>query len=527
MSEQVLQQIQKNYEEQRSSCNLPRPIVRYRKDVRTELFECKYHANELHLRASNSLSAAYALSLASVSARAGYLGEWVGKWQAPYSLRPILLHGDQALRLPSGGLCSIPHHLLSVLENKESLLNWVTRLVSFGYNAVLFAMDPTSQIEPITAPFQSFMKQLQEYGLSIGVQPVLSDEPMEPQLRRLLRDLPSIDFIYWPHAMDAALGLTALQRREWTQCDTALWYAQQIERLLPAQTRMIFSLLAKDEAEALQQSYWITDLGNQLDPSSILAFPALSGPYEQSHLPLHPYWYCLQRATVPLGIPLLPIANAGGIGLGEGYWPVLTTQLVNSIVPRMRRHRFCGLGVLSSGLPRKDGFAAANLWVWGGVQWRPISGEHLAEAWFDGLRPDLNIQQHQVTLQYAWEAVRVLSELKSDTRQKEVFAAIERILPWVSQVNKQTDLVPKGEEGWVGQSTMTDYLRFYVRDLCHLIDAAFDSLRLPSPFPVSESNSLAGIWTAPEKNIIRPTKQPRFDADDPRMTLVFHENRVI
>lgn len=534
MKKTILQHIQKAYEASREDKGLPSAILRYRREMQQEAFTCQYHAGEVHIHASNERTAAYALSLIPMYAQAGHLGELAESWQAALPVRPLLLVGDQLVAISDEVACFFPVHLIPLIDDTEEAIgNWAAELVSLGYNAVIFTKaTQVADSSSFTGNFARFVSVLQNLGLAVGIQPTSNPSrilSVQQLVRRTMQQFPAINYLYWVHNSLNMEQLTVLQKRRFTSYELALQEVQQIETLLPNNCRLIFCVEPKDLEQACKQSLWLSDLGDQLRPSSYLAFPALAGPVQCVHPSLHPYWQQLKRSVDCLGTRLLPIVNAGAIGIGEGYWPVLTTHLIESILPRMRRHAFSGIACLAAGIPRQAGFARANLWIWGTTQWQPFHGSCLAETWFQGMRPDLTWEQRQDTLRYIWEAACLLSELQAsasiiESQQKRIYHTIERLLPWINRVQKKYESGKDEDQPWVGRTTFSDYLCFFIRDLRHSIEFYLDSLRLSSPFPVSEGKIQAGIWTQPVDHLVKLSSAPRFNPDDARMTLVFHEN---
>lgn len=469
-------------------------------------YRAQCRAGELEVCAATDLGLAYALSRVCAGMRSGYLEEFLGEQQPSWNDRIVWIKGTE-----------IPSPL---------------RLIQLGYTTVL--LDQSHQEKG----------SLRAQGIAVGVAVKAPSQtptrcPLDKEYQHnvisALRSLSEIDVLLWESQLLHSSFAEGLAADSFTLSELVQAELRLVESALPQNCRLIFYVPA-DSAEGSERcAHIFVDLTHCAKKGTSLAFAAGTGELE-----LNPIWDALRRRRDPSMTPLLPVMNAGAMGLGEGLWPILSSESVEHCIGCMHSQNFSGAIVLADSVPKEDGIAACNLWVAGQSLWGSQSPSALVDTWFGAFRPDMRYREHQPSLAMARTVAVDLARLSqmrttplkrfSGTRvngEIDLLAAKLRILD--ARQSSDDCALPHRSK-----TTLQDYFRYFSRDAWCLLHYHLERLRLPLPGVPTAVDHSGGFWSVlntrgrvvPGAATVTPLTEPRRDSQDPCMERIFVENRV-
>jgi hypothetical protein len=343
-------------------------------------------------------------------------------------------------------------------------------IVELGYNAIIVN-------EWVSAP-----------NLLVGV--AINDMSHMPQ---------QADFIFYhshPHLLPDDTVLDAVSRE-----------LESVESQLPEGMPLVFHL---------QSSSCLTALADIAGKHTILAFEASSFT-----------WEMLRRQKDPSTTRLLPVYRPHK---GIGLWPVLAVQEIDGLIANMTGPYFTGAITVVDHLPAGHGPLAANLWALGHAQWNRRSASHLFQTWFAAYRPDFLYTEHAEILNCIEWLQKELQRFETSDEYPQAridisLANLRLVENWLKAHDE--------DESSRQTTTITDYIRYFVRDACCLLYYHIDRLRLTyQGVPASLSHE-GGFWASlssqggrsiPTSATVTPMTDPRVLEDEPQMALIFNEN---
>lgn len=239
------------------------------------------------------------------------------------------------------------------------------RLIEFGYNTLALNFFSDANLETISS-----------YGLKSLL-----------MLEGSYKSLPAVDYVYYPSPYMDDCSKTQLER--------AVSEAFKIIKYLHKHSTLIF------QPHQTESVHWWNKLLDELPDKTILAFPT-----HERNGHLHPFWDILHSSIDVSSTSIMPILNAGCLGIGEGLWPLMLADHIEDVLLKCNSHSFSGFLSLAANMPAYEAWGSLNLWIAARSQWvNPIcSCQDIAKDWFKLYRPDID-------LQLCLEPIKLLTDL--------------------------------------------------------------------------------------------------------------------
>lgn len=512
-----------------------------------EAYEASYLPRAFHIKASNPLSLAYAVSRLKIGAKSKHYTDFLGKCTPRFKLRPLWLECDVNCKVTDHLGIMLPKSCVSILDDPSNLKHLAVRMISLGYNAFVFGLremhaalpEPSLDVSSLKAILDS----IRSVGLKIIVKPYFQKNPSAPlqaELENFIRIVAPIDFLFYEADSQLSQICTPCKRREMTSLDQALCEVEFLEGLLKDRLGLIYFVSASDLASAKHQSTWLPQLCDYVGNQTIIAFAAVAGDVLGDYLPPHPLWNELRQAPEVSATPLMPILNAGGIKQGEGLWPILTYDLIDRYFPRCYRHQFAGVLALASQLPKQGALLDCSLWISAQAGWSAIPSPLLAETWFQAFRRDLNYIEMADFWKKNREISVELSLLRSLTNEKnkesisleECRSLAESLLARLSYL--EHSLKKANQKSSTSYSLLKDQCLYFIRDGRRIISLFLQYFNV-SLGNVQKEDGQPSFWTDIQEGSsqglrngvrIQFLDQPNRGAPGSSMQVIYHENRV-
>lgn len=352
-----------------------RPKIHFKKNKGTsESYSLTYAGKVLTLEAESLTSAFHGVSLASMAAGSGQIAEFLGEHIPKFPLRPLWIQQEAC---PS-------------FEEKASKAEKISRqLLLLGFNAIVLEWDKTQ-----TKTIGKFINKLKGFGLKVILRPgklieesPLSHDPdyLEPILEELTPFLTSQDFLFWESTI---YSQNSERERDFLRSDLAKREIVSLERRLSGKCRLIYYVPTPNSKEALKECSFLSECFLSSHSDTLFAFSSNAGGPSEHLLPPHPLWESLRTSRQNSHWRLLPLINAGHIGQGEGFWPLLPLKTIERSLALCRTPQFLGACILTSHLPKESSLLSCSLWITGHSLIGLGSPRNLAETWIRAMHPD-------------------------------------------------------------------------------------------------------------------------------------------
>jgi hypothetical protein len=319
--------------------------------------------------------------------------------------------------------------------------------------------------------------------------------------------------------------------RDCLKSDLVIKELRMLEEILGCRTQLIYYLPASCFSEAAEQSEWMAELCDAAGKNTVIAFPAAGGQLSDDHAAPHPFWKELRRSPDISSTRLMPVINCGGIEQGEGLWPNLPMDLIQTYLPRCYRHTFAGIAIPCPALPGEGSFLEGALWIASQAQWRDLPAELLAETWHAARRPSEEYGESKIRLENIREVIKGISSLRQLVNQKarsliptaENRAKVERVIALIKLLDCQLSAsgIPAMQDH---PPTLDDYQLYFLRDAKRMTAYLAQHLSVPTPHLLQGQDLGEGFWTDIAYNAFR-RDVPRQGNPGSKMARIFLENR--
>lgn len=394
-----------------------------------DAFIIKRYRNSLRIEASNERSAAYAISQARQLSTSSHFHQLIGENRPLFPLRPLWMVADEPVAFSSSVGGYLPKCFLN--NDKGAFEKLCKRILEYGYNAILLGNKEGMFGKRAKQTFKelALLQELfSDFGIQLILKPVLytteeetiyhtpTHSSFQESIERAFADLfaicPSLEAVFWESAyLDEDFHYHP-SAREYTKFDKVGLEVSQLSSLLPLSKKLIYYLPSNSERMAEQQSRWWLSLLNQVDSRTICAFSALSGSPFWDYLQPHPFWEVMQTTIAPPATPLMPILNIGGIELGEGYWPNMTLDLLETPFSDCP---LAGLVSCIKDFPEEGEILEGMLYATGMSQWRKKEPKALLQEWYQMRFKEGNYSQFFSIMQ---KVRSIIKELKFFYQEK-------------------------------------------------------------------------------------------------------------
>lgn len=453
-----------------------------------------------------------------VAKRGGYESELSNSHAVPYPLRALWLSAGQVLTLSHGIAVGVPPSLSKRhLEAPASLLlPFCDRIRDLGYNAVVFGLwhdvIPTSHEGSLDALFDF----LRANGIQVIVKPTLVGSPdgLYPHDRKTSKAVIE-NLSRWLHTSsvlpDAVLWSSKVedpryhrnpQARDLLLYDllaTEMHLLEDVLRDTPISLQ--FFLTTQGGSFAAQTASLLSRLSDDATGNTTLVFSSVAGRPEALWQAPHPLWDLLRRQPDVSATPFLPVVNAGLVGMGEGFWPILSAAQVDVSLSRMQRHAFAGAIHMAARLPGVRGMAAGCLWSAGQALVHRKSAELMADIWLEAYHPALREPTAKEDFAGAYEIAKTLGRLRGyPGRQPPAVMewlrySIDKVLVSINELKARTD----------GDSDYSNLFLYFLRDAKRIVVASAQRLGFPVSHAIVNDDFKPGFWTSVSSKPLTPS----------------------
>jgi len=543
----ILDNICKEYSSSQRSNNVKGPRLVFggcRSAISAEGYVAEAFDGLITVRASTSLGAAYGCAQLANAALSGCVAEYLGYQEPRFPLRPLWLGGHRALGVSDSVKIALPGFITSDhLEDPEHALEvFCQRIIEFGYNAVIFgAREDVLVMHSLESSVgtDKLFEFLRHCGLKVIIKPTIvmkhqqSDYsvcPTNPEyvagITEALQEwlhisAQSPDYVLWETKSNDAHFFHHPSAVKATHYDLVVAEVAMIEKALEGRASLIAYLSSPNESCAQKQAAWLSQLCDDVGDSTMIAFSAVAGYPHEDYRPQHPFWEELHRSPDTSATPLLPIINAGCLGIGEGLWPVLSVDATDKVMCRLYRHPFAGAIAITNGLPMLQGLLGCSLWVAGHALWTSYSPAVLTDTWLAARRPELKNPKCLRILDNGRRIALELEALRASGREHSTEALHTKLEKLLLQL---ADL-----EGCSCGEQMSAFVENFTSDARRLIVLLAQQCSIPLGDILHNDNATKGFWTRCSKGSSKRTisleEMPVRIEDNVLQTTIFDENR--
>lgn len=525
-----------------------------------ESYEARSEAGVIRITSGSELGLAYGAAQLGMALRAGHVGEWTGLQSARFPLRPLSLGAGLVWKVNGELGIPIPHAFepdkVQEVGLPQRARQVARRAIEMGYNSILFSA-PSSQsvqeVEELDYSMDELCQALQVAGLQVLFQPMvvavgesMGACPLKPKTRAyiamlvedLLKAVPKANGIFWESLLGESSYSSEEVARDFLIYDLVLSELRLMEHLTGKDRRLVFYLPSQNLEESRKQAQWISDLCDDADTSTIIAFSSTVGHPVAWEQGLHPFWQELRRLPDSSYTPLMPVVNVGNVKRGNGLWPNVPLRFLDEVCGRLWRHRFAGVTAMTDFLPKPGGFNEMALWALGQAQWRSLPPTQLAETWLLARRPAWSIRRVLDTVQACEYSTQELYSMLALAEQglgkdKDLDLCRSRIEALLAQLKYLQILVKDSPVDASQQSTLDDYVIFYLRDTKRMVHHCLKKMNIAMGSVLVGDDLQEAFWTEmdaePSRGIgagaeVNFLARPNRGEPDSRLRLVADEN---
>lgn len=503
-------------------------------------------------------AASFATHQLGVGLTSGHLAEFLGEHRPAFDLRPLWLEGTKRVQISPGLGVDIPESLyLASLEGNldEFLESLCSHLLYLGYNSILFGSWLSGAFEcgeGDVLDFSVLFAKIQKYGIKVIVKPCIVDDLftkesslplLQEKITEALKEFCSctkfIHYVFWQSEVfsDACL-LKAFSPREYTLLERSLFEVEALEKGLGKGVSLIYYLYSPKESIAQEYARYFEELLDGVGANTMLSFSASSGEPFDDHLELHPIWKTIRFSPDESATPILPIINGGCVKQGEGLWPILPLDHLDSCFSRMYRHSFAGAITMSAHMPSLGSLLDCCLWVSAQALWRKLSPDLLAQTWFlaneQRLRGGWKISLLKKIREVSVRLRRFFmgnGNLQKDMFAQELFRLeAESLLLRLNLLRTMSQSFFENNNR-VGLS-LSDYLQYYIRDAKRMLLKYLQKEKLLLANILDGEDLKEGFWTEISQGTsksfvgqveVSMLERPFYKSDDPVMSEIFQK----
>jgi len=436
-----------------------------------------------------------------------------------FSQRPLWVKAQKQLSIIENISLGIPPFFsVDDLENptsSQAVHNLCQRLNELGYTAVVFGSriedPPCPSIEEKISPLPLF-QALQNQGIQVIIKPTLNLEgclcsPYHPSFRHQIHTLhpllkewgTAIDAFFWESCCEDTQYHAPLEAREKMAEEVILEELHLLEKVSADTTDLIF-YLPVTEGISQQEISWLPEFCDEAGVRTTIAFSALAGDPTHSYLPAHPYWSELRRHFFCPATPLMPIMNAGNVGMGAGLWPMLSVELFDQYLQRMVGFPFSGAIAMTEFLPKQGGLLDCSLWVFGQMLSQGISADLLAETWFSEHRVNWDYTLVRPLLREMYRLGQMTAEMWMSVREKSIKqqhpdairARVDCLLALLADLQQQM----RGLK--IQDPSLSNYFLYFARDVRGIVQAFLRQQQIPLSRTFEPKDLQPAFWTRME-----------------------------
>lgn len=505
----------------------------------SEVFNIEYQGGVVTVKAEGYLGAIFALQQLQAGMLSGHLKNFLGPTVPSFKLRPLWL--NESFKM--------------LTEDTTRTHQFCSKILELGYNALI-----VDEIEEKGDIF-SLLEEIRSYGIQILLKlsflqkdSYVKHSPIHRKyhpsfiqsLKRTFARYPMVDYFFWESQWQSPGFTEDIEADRYTLYEIILEEAHLLEKSLPPSKNLIFYVPALDTERAEESAAWILRLARDLQKKdSILAFSAVAGDYFASYLSPHPIWRSLQAEWEPSHAWIMPIINIGSVKHGEGLWPFLTYDLIDTYVLPSQNSSFFGVLTLANHLPNEKGFHACNLWVAAQSLWRKnLPGSAWVNTWFCSHQSSWDYPLHAPIL----DQIRVLTKqihfLLSCTDEKkrnqissqECRIYAESILAQLQEIHMQLEKQEKKRLKKPVDTTLWDYFIHFSCDIKRMLQLVLQSFNVSLQQQSLDGEDQESFWTTctgrsfhgnKGQSRIQLLESPNPGHPGSRMHAIYKENRFI
>lgn len=421
-----------------------------------------------------------------------------------------------------------PLFYLALPEGIEGSLDFFCkRVTELGFNAIVLG-----SLEEVREPSSSFSlemlahlcKKIRGYGLKIIFAPSYKKNkstcPFDPQFRLelqedfvLMRDLfKEIDYFFWSSLHLEENFEAHEEALDYTHFEMIIKEANTLEESL---VPLIFYLpLASGYEEVV--SSWMKKLLDQVKVETILSFSALKKGIFAGDLELHPFFD--ERVSKENPTKLLPIVNSGSIQRGEGLWPILGLNLLETVISFINEPHFCGFISLTPTIPLQTSLLDCSLWIASKVLCHGEAPRKNLRKWLKNFRPNWEIGCAEEALREAENILKnfyYVKENKRELSQEKLRALVDSL---AASLHFLQNLALRVDDEEREGLSFYHYVALFLIDLKRLIlSLGINSNLFPSNLLGDAQNTL---WSTPTTFL----KRPYYDEDNIAIKSIYKES---
>ncbi len=497
---------------------------------KSEGYQSEIQRGKLKIVAEGPIALAVALTQLEIARKANHLSDFLGEAQPQHKLRPLWIEPQ--------------------ILDANLLDRLCERTLELGYNSWIIGKHHDEMFSNLTkVNYRTVHSALKSYGIKLIVKPELirhfehaSTCPLDTNYQKEIKNLLSNwieangtpDYLFWRSLCHHPGFENASKAKESLRVDLAIAELKVLEAILKGKSKLVYYLPSLDLQDAKQQSTWMKSLCNAAEKNTIFAFSALAGSPFEDHLIPHPFWEEIRKSPIISQVPLLPILNCGAITQGEGLWPNLPLDLIQTYVPRTYRTNFIGIAIPTPAFPTPGSILDANLWIASQMQWRKLSVDLLAETWFSAYHPKISFNRYKEILENLREVSKELSHIRSIANQParqlipppDCRTRIESIIAHIKHLDVVFQSLPSKNSD--SQPSLSEYYPYFSRDAKKMLSQLAQHLGVPTPHLMQSHDQGEGFWT----DLVRPEgvkswmrQTPRIGEPGSTMDKILRENR--
>ena len=505
---------------------VPTISCEYCKDYGEEGFYAELEGGEIRLRVGSFSAASFASHQLAIGFLSGHLPEYLGKRVPFFALRPLWFGSSKILRISPKIAVSLPESIVSALKegkSEEVLDILLSKLFQLGCNAVVFGRRSRESLEEESIKdlnVNVFLSEIRQKGIKVIIKPEVTiakgksfadvlykkdAKYLEEAFEDFFSILGSIDYLFWEGLFSDGKENTVSSFEDLTYLEKAIYEEAFVRKSMNKDLSLIYYLPSSDKSVAREQAGCFENLCNEVGRNTVLSFSFVEGEPFEDHLSPHPIWESLRASHGESSTAFLPIVNVGSIGSGEGLWPILPLDHIESYISYMYRHRFLGAMMMSDHIPQRGSLLDCSLWVGSQVQWMKLSPDLLANTWFLANRSVLGNDWDRLHLKKIRELVLRLKRLCKGTlrpsefydAEKELFRLeVESILFYLKFLREKflkSNVSVKERDDRI--ISFSDYLCYFIRDAKRMIFSFLQGEEISISNVLDGEDLQKGFWT--------------------------------